>query len=264
MMTTINELRKTNSVFNSSLQSLSVCLIIIVLLGGCNTYVVSHQGDSRTLTQIYEKAISSPIRTDEDKKIDAKRRPLEFLKLTHVRPGMMVLDVASGGGYSTELMALVVGTNGMVWAQNDKLKSSLGKRLAEHPQPNIVPVIQPYEDPVPKNAPKLDLITIILNYHDIAYMPVDRKIMDQRLFDALKPGGYLVVIDHSARAGEGISVSKSLHRIEEAFVVSELQQAGFQLEEETDFYRNPDDPRDKAFFNMAIQTDKFALRFAKP
>ena len=28
--------------------------------------------------------------------------------------------------------------------------------------------------------------------------------------------------------------------------------------------KNPSDPRDQAFFNMTIPTDKFALRFVKP
>jgi len=66
------------------------------------------------------------------------------------------------------------------------------------------------------------------------------------------------------RTGSGISAAKSLHRIDEAVVVNEFRQAGFQLEQEGDFLRNPSDPRDQAFFDMKIPTDKFALRFVKP
>ena len=91
-----------------------------------------------------------------------------------------------------------------------------------------------------------------------------RTKMNQRLFNALKPGGHLVVLDHSAKSGTGISVAKSLHRIDEKVVVDEFRQAGFQLEQAGDFLRNPADPRDQAFFDMKIQTDKFALRFVKP
>jgi predicted methyltransferase len=108
------------------------------------------------------------------------------------------------------------------------------------------------------------LITIIMNYHDIAYMPVDRIKMNQRLLKALKPGGHLVVLDHSAKPGSGISEAKTLHRIEEKVVVDELQQAGFKLEQEGAFLKNPADPRDQAFFDMKIPSDKFALRFVKP
>jgi predicted methyltransferase len=111
---------------------------------------------------------------------------------------------------------------------------------------------------------RLDLITIIMNYHDIAYLPVDRAKMNRRLFDALKPGGHLVVLDHSAKPDAGVSAAKSLHRIAEAVVMNELQEAGFELAEESDYLRNPADPREQAFFDMTIPTDKFALRFVRP
>jgi predicted methyltransferase len=124
--------------------------------------------------------------------------------------------------------------------------------------------VKPFDDPIPDNAPRLDLITLIMNYHDIAYMPVDRQKMNRRLFDALKRGGHLVILDHSAKPGSGISVARTLHRIEEKVVLDEERKAGFKLEQESNFMRNPADPRDKAFFNMTIPTDKFALRFVKP
>ena len=218
----------------------------------------------KALRAIYLQAISSPVRTEGDRSADAKRKPLEFLQFSKVRPGMQVLDVAAGGGYTTQLLALVVGSKGKVWAQGPETSRVLQARLANHYQANIVPVAQPFEDPVPDNAPKLDLITLIMNYHDIAYMPVDREKMNRRLFDALKPGGHLVVLDHSATPGSGVSVAKTLHRIDEKVVLDEELKAGFKLEQESNFMRNPADPRDKAFFNMTIPTDKFALRFVKP
>lgn len=239
-------------------------LAILELAWGVNGYASPQSGATQALSESYRQAVASPIRTDEDRDADAKRKPLEFLQFTNVHPGMRVLDIAAGGGYSTQLLALIVGSSGTVWAQGPKLRPELERRLANHPQSNIVPVIRPFEDPVPDDATKLDLITIIMNYHDIAYMPVDRAKMDQRLFNALKPGGHLVVMDHSAKPGTGVSAAKSLHRIDEAVVMNELRQAGFQLEQESDFLRNPSDPREQAFFDMKIPTDKFALRFVKP
>jgi len=220
--------------------------------------------DSLDLTQLYQQVAASPIRTDDDRQVDAARKPVGFLQFAKVQPGMMILDVATGRGYTTQLLALTVGNSGKVWAQADQPRDELLKRLASHPQPNIIPIVRPYDDPVPDDAPKLDLITIILNYHDIAYMPVDRVKMDMRLFSALKSGGHLIVIDHSAKKGEGITVAKSLHRIEESVVLDELKKAGFQLEQEGDFLHNPADPRDQPFFHMKMPTDSFALRFVKP
>ncbi|MDE2259822.1 MAG: class I SAM-dependent methyltransferase [Betaproteobacteria bacterium] len=241
-----------------------LALIISGFAWGTNGHASGQADDAQAIAENYKHAVASPIRTDSDRAADARRKPLEFLKFANVRPGMRVLDIAAGGGYTTQLLALVVGSNGTVWAQSDRSHPSFEKRLADHPQTNIVSFVRPFEDPVADDIPKLDLITIILNYHDIAFMPVDRMKMNQRLFDALKPGGHLVVIDHSAVAGTGVSVTKSLHRIDEAVVVNEFRQAGFRLEQEDGFLRNPADLRDQVFYDMKTQTDKFALRFVKP
>jgi predicted methyltransferase len=242
-------------------RSFSVVLAVLGLVWAVNSHAASKQDE---LLGMYKQAIASPSRTDDDRAADAKRKPLEFLQFTDVHPGMRVLDIAAGGGYTTQLLSLVVGSGGTVWAQSAELNEKLVKRVATSSLNNINPVATPFEDPVPNAATNLDLVTVIMNYHDIAYMPVDRAKMNQRLFDALKPGGHLVVMDHSAKTGSGISEAKTLHRIEEKVVLDELLQAGFKLEKEGDFLKNPDDPRDQAFFKMTIPTDKFALRFVKP
>jgi predicted methyltransferase len=88
--------------------------------------------------------------------------------------------------------------------------------------------------------------------------------MNQRLFAALKPGGRLVVVDHSARSGTGTADGKTLHRIDEAVVRSELRQAGFVLDAEGNFLRNPEDKRDDSSGQPRVPTDKFVLRFVRP
>jgi len=209
-------------------------------LVGCATTAA----DSPGLPARYAQAIASPIRTDQDRRMDAERKPAEFLPFTHVMPGMRVLDVSAGGGYTSQLLALAVGPQGILYAQTPRPNDTLRKRLAEHPQANLVLIERPFDDPVPGGMPPLDLVTLILNYHDISYLPVDRKTMNAKLFAALKPGGHFVVIDHSSRPGKGISEGRTLHRIEEAVVVDEVRRAGFVLEAEGDFLRNPEDARD--------------------
>ena len=101
-------------------------------------------------------------------------------------------------------------------------------------------------------------------YHDTTYMPVDRAQMDKKLFAALKPGGFLIVADHSAKPGEGTSVGKTNHRIEESTLRGEVEAAGFKLVDSGDFLRHPEDPRD---FNVNRPTgpvDNFVLKFQKP
>jgi predicted methyltransferase len=109
-----------------------------------------------------------------------------------------------------------------------------------------------------------DLVTLMFNYHDFGFMGVDRAQMNRAVFAALKPGGLYIVADHSGRPGTGISESKTLHRIEEAFLRKEVEAAGFQLVAEGGFLRNPNDPRDRETPEPAQPKDEFVLKFRKP
>jgi len=88
--------------------------------------------------------------------------------------------------------------------------------------------------------------------------------MNRAIFAALKPGGYYVIADHSGRPGTGISESNTLHRIEEAFLRREVEQAGFRLVAEGTFLRNPKDPRDRETPEPAQPKDEFVLKYRKP
>jgi predicted methyltransferase len=88
--------------------------------------------------------------------------------------------------------------------------------------------------------------------------------MNKKMFAALKPGGFLIVADHSAKPGEGVSVTKTLHRIEESTLRQEIEAAGFKLVAEGDFLRHPEDPRDAAVFRPQVPVDEFVLKYQKP
>jgi len=236
-----------------------IVLAAVLVAAGCATRPAQQSAEARA-----QAAIASPTRTEQDRRMDASRNPAQFLPFTGVAPGMVVLDVSAGAGYTSQLLALSVGPEGKVYAQRQQPGDALTRRLADHPQPNFVPVYQPFEDPVPASAPKLDLITIVNNYHDIAYLPVDRAKMNQRLYAALKPGGRLVVVDHSAKPGTGIGAARTLHRIDQAIVIAELTQAGFVLDAEGQFLRNASDTREVSSGDGQVMTDKFALRFVRP
>ena len=130
----------------------------------------------------------------------------------------------------------------------------------------IVAVVQPFEDPVPAELAdgKLDLVTLMFNYHDLGFLNVDRAAMNKAVFKSLKPGGFFVIGDHSGRPGTGISESGTLHRIEEAFLRKEVEAAGFKLAAEGTFLRNPNDPRDKNTPDPPMPKDEFFLKFVKP
>jgi len=234
--------------------------VLALTLGACST---TPADDSRTAAARAQTVIASPVRTDQDRKMDASRNPAAFIPFTQVQPGMQVLDVAAGGGYTSQLMALAVGPTGKVWAQRTQPGETISKRLADQPQPNFIVVLRPFDDPVPEQAGKLDLVTLVNNYHDITYLAVDRAKMNANIYAALKAGGRYVIVDHSAKPGSDISSGKTLHRIDRAIVVAEVTKAGFVLDSEGDFLRDPADTMEVSSGDSKIPTDKFVLRFVK-
>jgi predicted methyltransferase len=182
---------------------------------------------------------------------------------------MKVLDMGAGGGYSTELMARAVGPTGVVYGQNPpemgpRAKTAFEARLKTPAGKNIIAVSRPFDDPVPPDLTGLDLITFLFFYHDTTYMPVDRAAMNRKLFAALKRGSSLIIADHSAKPGEGVSVGKKLHRVEESVLRREVEAAGFKFAAEGDFWRHPEDTRDFTTQPPTKPADEFVLRFEKP
>jgi predicted methyltransferase len=238
----------------------NACVVLASVLAAC---AIPTPQEPLPSAEQYRALLADPIRTDRDRRMDETRHPVELLQFAQVRPGMQVLDVATGAGYTSQLLALAVAPSGKLWAQTPQPGAALNERLAAHPQANFIVAKQPFDDPVPPGTPPLDLVTLILNYHDISYLPVDRDAMNRKIFAALKPGGRYVIVDHSATAGTGISAGKTLHRIEEAFVVAEVRRAGFVLDGEGAFMRNAADTREGTS-NPPAPSDKFVLRFVKP
>ena len=237
----------------------------------------------------YTSVVAAPDRSAADRVNDVRRKPAELLAFIDVRPGMLVEDLSAARGYTSELLARSVMPGGKVYAQNaprnparapTQPEGAAGPAPAGTPPPMptlaerlrnpalagvVQPVTRPFEDPVPPEAQgRLDLVTLMFNYHDFGHLGVDRAQVNQAVFRALRPGGAYVIADHAGRAGTGISESGTLHRVEEGLVVREVQAAGFRLAGRGDFLRNPADPRDRNTPEPPMPKDEFVLRFVKP
>ncbi|MBX9649408.1 MAG: class I SAM-dependent methyltransferase [Xanthobacteraceae bacterium] len=221
-------------------------------------------------TPDYAAIVAAPDRSDADRQADQRRQPAKMLAFTGVQAGMKVLDMEASAGYSTELLARAVGPTGTVYAQDSAavierfVKDKFDIRAQKPAMKNVVHVVRNFDDPIPPDVSGLDLITFFFAYHDITYMEVDRAAMNRKMFAALKPGGFLIIADHSAKPGDGINVAKTLHRIEESTLKQEIEAAGFKLVAEADFLRHPEDPRDAKVFQPAVPNDEFVLKYQKP
>jgi predicted methyltransferase len=215
--------------------------------------------------------LADPARPAADKALDANRKAAEMLTFIGVRPGDKVADIFPGGGYFTRVFSKAVGPTGKVYGvlKNPPKDNSLTTTPGFS---NIVLAVQPWENFNPPE--KLDVIFSSQFQHDL-YNPqygaagggeagVDK--VNKAMFDALKPGGLFVVVDHAGRPGTGTSEFNTLHRIEKSAVVASLTKAGFRLEGESPILANPADPKTANVFAPEIRgkTDQFVLKFRKP
>lgn len=220
-------------------------------------------------------AVDAPDRSEADRALDAGRHPAETLAFFEIAPGQRVLEVGAGGGYTAELLARVVGPEGRVVGHNAPFvlerfaEAPWSARLAKPVNANVSRLDAAFDAPIPEGVAPLDAVVNILFYHDTVWQEVDRAAMNAHLFAALKPGGVYGIVDHAARPEDGLTVTKTLHRIPRDVVVSEIEAAGFVLEAEADFLHAPDDTRDwnaapGASGDQRGTSHRFALRFRKP
>ena len=226
---------------------------------------------------VYAQAVANPQRTDADRARDANRRPGEVLRFFGIAPSMTVLDLFSGGGYYTELIAHVVGEDGHVIAHSNQaylgfVGDEFNARYADNRLANAE-VLMAENNSLVLEPGRFDAILMVLSYHDIYYSApqqgwptIDGPKLLAELHKGLKPGGILGIVDHYAATGAPRDTGGTLHRIDPDIVIAELHQAGFELDGKSDLLRNPDDDHAKGVFDPSIRgnTDRFVLRFLKP
>jgi predicted methyltransferase len=244
-------------------------------LAGCTT--ADTGGGAPTASQAspadYAAVLTAASRPEADRTRDATRKPAELLALAEVSPGERVGDWIMGGGYFTRVLSAAVGPTGKVYAYQPaefvsfRAQYGTDQDTVAAAHANVQPIRAPLTGlrfPEP-----LDAIVTIQNYHDLYLKPMPPAAAPAtraEMFRALKPGGVLLVVDHSAADGSGTRDADSLHRIDKQTVIQELTAVGFRLEAESDLFRLASDARTTNVFDPSIRgkTDQFVLKFRKP
>src|SRR5690606_24730369 len=194
----------------------------------------------------FAAALTDPERPAADRDRDAARFPAELLAFAQIEKGETVGDYIMGGGYWTRILSSAVGPQGKVYAFQPDEFIAFRPAYAEEQdaavagRTNVVPVRGPVAAP-PFTEP-LDTIITVQNLHDLylGAMPEGTAAKTlAALHAALKPGGTLLVVDHSAANGSGTSAADTIHRIDKQAAIAALTAAGFVLEAESDLYSRP-------------------------
>jgi predicted methyltransferase len=219
------------------------------------------------------KQIAAADRPAEDAARDAGRKPGEVLTFLSVKPGQTVVDLIAAGGYYTEILSVVVGPKGRVYAQNTEFvlkyrdganEKAISKRLADDRLPNVKRLDREISDT--GLAPgSVDFAITALNFHDIYNDggPEAAAAFLASVFEMLKPGGVLGIVDHVGAPGND---NEKLHRIDLALVVTAIEASPFSLEATSDVLKNAADDHSTGVFSPDIRgrTDRFVLLLRKP
>ena len=211
-------------------------------------------------------AVADSARPAADRARDADRKPAELIALTGIHEGAKVAEMLPGGGYFTRIFSKLVGPQGVVYAwvpaaAGGRDMAAPMRELAGAGYPNIKIAALDPATPLPE---KVDLVWTSLNYHDMRNRPnADLAPTNKMVFDALKPGGLYMVIDHAAKSGA--TDSATLHRVDPELVKQDVTSVGFTLVQESDLLRHPADDRTKPTREIDRgKTDQFVLLFQKP
>lgn len=220
----------------------------------------------RPASPAYAAAVANAARPADDTARDADRKPAAMLAFAGVRPGWKVAELSPGGGYFTRLLSFVVGERGYVYTSTLRPSPAITAWAQSHGNVSLAKV-QPGDPLAPE---PVDLVWTTLNYHDFKNQRVNdtdvATLLNRAAFAALKPGGIYLINDHEGAPGSGTTQTNTLHRIESAAVVREVEAAGFKLEARSDILKHPADDHTGKVFDSGIRgkTDQFVLRFRKP
>jgi predicted methyltransferase len=208
-------------------------------------------------------------RPDADQALDANRKPAAVIAFAGVKPGMVIAELAPGGGYYTRVLAQAVGPTGKIYAL-------VGSGQAARPggldklnavasaYPNVKILVVDY--PAVMLPEPADMFWTTENYHDFHNGPTaDIAALDKSVFSNLKSGGIFYVEDHRAAPGAGLAATSKNHRMDEAIAKSELTAAGFVVDAESNILKNPaDDPTKGNSETGHFASDRFMLRLKRP
>jgi predicted methyltransferase len=224
--------------------------------------------------QRVQAAMQGEIRTPEERARDVNRQPVEILSFFRMREDMRVIEILPAGGWFTKILGPTLKDKGKLYVTHPE-----GRYAEQYRAIAKLPGLEKVEEigwgatssggggafgPSGKwSVQPVDMAVTFRNYHN--FSPADRATVNKSTFDALKPGGYYGIVDHTRRHNEP-TTRENGRRVDPVMVIKEVQDAGFVLVDYSNLYYKPDDALALEVGNPAVndRTDRVALLFRKP
>jgi ubiquinone/menaquinone biosynthesis C-methylase UbiE len=201
-----------------------MALILILLLFFLPLFGQSvHPLTGRPIAQVMSAAGSDWLDRPER---ESEEEPDKALEALNIKRGMVVADVGAGIGYMSFKMAKLVGPSGKVYANDvqPEMLEKLRARAQSEKITNVQTVLGTETDPkLP--AGSIDLILMVDVYHEFS----QPQAMLDRMREALKPGGRLVLVEY--RKEDPKIPIRPEHKMSVADVRTEVEAEGYQFDQ---------------------------------
>ncbi len=272
-------------------------LVFLLVLMIAPATAIAVGPDAVTETAL-DAAIAGEHRSEQNRARDRYRHPKETLAFFGFRSDMTVVEVWPGGGWYTEILAPALRERGKLYAAQYSVNPPFGyqrryfgaflDKLGSNPDVYrdvvVTHLATPYElEIAPRGS--ADMVVTFRNVHNWfaeGYGEHAAELGFRAMFDALKPGGVLGIVDHRWPDSGNEDPGAENGYISEERTISLAEQAGFRLAERSDINRNPRDThdhpegvwtlppslalgeQDKARYLAIGESDRYTLKFVKP
>lgn len=251
-----------------------------------------------TTSSALDDAMSGEHRSAENKARDKYRHPKETLAFFGFRSDMTVVEIWPGGGWYTEILAPALKENGKLYAVQYSVNPQYSyqrryfgaflTKAGESPDVFRDVIVTAMDFPYQLNiAPSgaADLVVTFRNAHNwvsSGYHKASAQLAFQAMFDVLKPGGVLGIVDHRWPDAENEDPHAEDGYISEQRLIAFAEEAGFEFAGRSDVNRNAKDThdhpegvwtlppsfaldeQDREKYLAIGESDRLTIRFVKP